>query len=287
MDWKAVAELLVERGAPIIVVDRALRVEMIDERLTQLLELDRGAILGAPIDDGSRIEPLRALAARARDGPVTASCTIVTSRGDRVELQVEATHAGSGRTAATMLVVVAAVVRAPPSVEPRPSAFEYEIGAALSPFGRLRRLALGHETRHYWFGDAPRCHEVLHSCPTPCADCPALRVRHPFPVTVRDRRPGRYEVLRAEGSAEGTVRVDVRLVPRDHVVTVHRARLNRAMAAARLSPYERAVLVALGESAVSIAAAHGTSPGHVRRHQVAALRRLGASGRADLLCLLL
>lgn len=288
MDWKTITELLADRGPPTIVLDRALHVLMLDERLALLLELDRAETLGARLDTTSCIAPLRGFAVGALESPaVRGECTVVTSGGRHVDLTVEAVRAGTGAEAAAMLVVPSAIERARTRQDASEVvAFEYEIHESLAPFGRLRRLAMGDEVRHYWLGDAPRCHEVLHGCSTPCADCPALRLHQPFPVTVRDRRPRLYELLHAERRV-GQVRISVGRVHEAELAMVHRSRLSEAIESARLSAFERAVVSHIGESAIATAAALGTSPARIRQHQAEALRKLGASGRADVLCLLL
>ncbi|MBN9166399.1 MAG: hypothetical protein BGO98_13000 [Myxococcales bacterium 68-20] len=288
MDWKAIAELLADRTPPTIVIDRALHVLMLDERLALLLGLDRPDTLGARLETVSGMAPLRPFAVGALESAVVGGeCTVVTPGGRHVDLTVEAVRAGTGAEAAAMLVVPSAVERSRGHRNaPDVVAFEYEIHESLMPFGHLRRLAVDDEVRHYWLADAPRCHEVLHGCSTPCADCPALRLHQPFPVTVRDRRPAPYELLHAERRA-GRVRISVGRVREEDLAMVHRSRLSEAIETARLSAFERAALSHLGESAVATAAALGTSPAHIRQHQAEALRKLGASGRADVLCLLL
>ncbi len=288
MDWKAIAELLADRTPPTIVVDRALHVLMLDERLALLLDLDRPSTLGACLEAVSCLAPLRPFAVGALESAaVRGECTIETPGGRHIDLVVEAGRAGTGAAAAAMLVVPSAVERSRSHGNaPDVAAFEYEIHETLAPFGHLRRLAIDDEVRHYWLADAPRCHEVLHGCSTPCADCPALRLHQPFPVTVRDRRPRPYEMLHAERRA-GQIRISVGRVHEEDLAMVHRSRLNEAIESGWLSAFERAVVSRIGESAVATAAALGTSPAHIRQRQAEALRKLGVSGRADVLCLLL
>ncbi|MBX3232616.1 MAG: hypothetical protein KIT84_16695 [Labilithrix sp.] len=278
MDWKALAELLAARCAPALVIDRTLQVRLFDERLAALLELEPGAELL----EGSRMDPLWELARRALEGILGRDtiCTIVMPDGvGRVELTLRGALIDSGA-----VLVVCAAVEQKRAAEDSP-AIEYEIEIDPATFGHLRRLTIGAEVRHYFLSGGPRCHEVLHHCSVPCADCPLL-AREPRATTVRERAPELYEVLEAERLSEDHVRLSVQRVRAEDAATANRGLLEEAALGARLSALDRAVLAGFEQPVAAAAATLGTSPAHVRRRRVAVLRRLGRTGRAALLRLL-
>lgn len=291
IDWEAVATLVEQLGAPSAVLDRELVVMLLDPRLAQLMGIGDLDVRSARLADVCGADALCELVAGALLGePQRGLCRIVTARGRSVELVVEALRVGADDHASVIVAVKSAFEHVAADADRRNlRPIEYEIGASLTSFGRLARLATCDGVHHYWAKDGPRCHEVIHASSSPCADCPALRRGSSGFSTVRAprREGGPYEVLDVRASGP-RVQVAVRRVDEREVVAIYLARLRATKSVAGLTDSERAVFEQLvaGRSPSAITAQLGISLRRVRRHQAAILRKLDLGTRGDLIRLL-
>lgn len=204
MDWLSVARLLVERGAPAVVVDRGLRVALVSPAFERLVGVPREEIEGSRIDDTCLGDGLSSLVVAtlgaARGGGRHA---VLGGRGRPIELEVDAMRMGHASFATVLLVVRSSHERLTPASTGE--VLEYAVGGTLITFGDLRIVTTGAGVRRYWGRDAPRCHLEIYGAHAPCKDCPVLLLERrgadsgTFCAPRRDAGPERIATLERRG----------------------------------------------------------------------------------------
>lgn len=290
MDWEAVATLLEAQSGPAAVLDRDQSVWLLDARLAQLLGVGTDDTGTARLVGVREADALFELVAEAFGGaPKRGECSLVTALGQHVDLVVDVVRVGAGKHASVVVVVHSAFVRAATTTPGNSTLLEYEIVSSPTSFGRLVRLTTYDGVRHYWGNAQPRCHEIIHGCSLPCADCPVLRPIAPRKVTVRPPRNdgGPYEVLDVHPSGP-RLQVGVRRIEERDMNAIYASKLRAAKSAALLTGDERAVFdhLVARNSPSAITSALGISLRRMRQVQASILRKLDPSSRADLMRLL-
>lgn len=175
MDWLSVTRLLVEGGAPAVVVDRELRVALVNAAFEHLLGVAREDLEGAPLEDtrfGRALAPLvtRTLQSAGDRG----RCRVPGPGGIPIELELDAVRVGEEHVAFVLLVVRASHETLARSL--RGDFVEYAVGGTLLAFGELRVVTRARSVTRYWTREPRRCHLEIYGAHAPCADCPVIRL---------------------------------------------------------------------------------------------------------------
>lgn len=173
MDWLSVARSLAERDAPAALVDRELRVSLVNAAFERLVGTPREDIEGAHLDDTCLGASLAPLVTRTFDGARGGGeYRILGGRGLPIELEVDAVRLGAAPLAAVLLVVRSSHERLSPATTGE--VLEYAVGGTLITFGDLRIVTTTSGVHRYWAREAPRCHLEIYGAHVPCRECPVL-----------------------------------------------------------------------------------------------------------------
>ena len=130
-----------------------------------------------------------------------------------------------------------------------------------------------------------RCHEAIFGRSEPCANCPAAGARSSGSVSrVIASIEGEYDVVTAEWTPEGDVRVQIRAVSEALLSELMQARVHVLANHARLTPREREVLdlLLLGRSLAEIGQALSIKARTAKFHAANLLEKMHAESRLDL-----
>jgi PAS domain S-box-containing protein len=289
MDWRSVAGLLAERDQPVLLLDRAGRIMLFNGAMERALLWQRDEVTGRSWVDLC-VSPEHARAARrcfrhALSGTLREfECRVVTRDGRDLLFEVQAMLVGRRRQQG-LLIVVQSVREIEPLAPIRE--LDYEVHATANDFGRLRRIA-GVGRVVLQAVPRGRCFEVLHRRCLPCEHCPIIHSGHdswPRTSVRRGEQDDTCEVVTAERTAAGHVRVSVRIVSARALSAIYQARIDALADRACLSERERTVLrdLLLGRSLDDIAASLELSRRTVKHYQSSLLQKLGVDSRVDLI----
>lgn len=289
VDWHSIARLLAEESPkPVLVLDRAGAIRLVNASLERCLGWSRYEILGNSwiehCTPPAAREGVRAWLQDALQGAIRSyDLQAQTRAGRQLQLTVEGSPVGGGDEPSLLLTVedARAVSEAPGAVDD----VYYEISTATPDFGRLR-----------WASTLPQasgslCHQVLHGRNVPCSDCPARQPGAP-PHTVIRYHPGQdpaFELVTACRTQDDSATLHRVRLSEEVYSQMVQARLNVLAAEAGLSEREQSVLryLMMGRSVADIAEILCISPRTVKFHQTNLIEKLGVDSRVDLMRLIL
>lgn len=292
VDWYALSATLASKAnAALFILSQDGRIRLINERLEDLLGVDRVDMVGRlwrelciPSDAEAWEDFLR----DALRGAARRTTCHVSTRGNVYRLSLDVTPMGYGDATALLAEVTAySRLQAQTASNPRSAyAIAYEISLKQGEQGRI--LFSDNPDFAPFVGGHKRCYEVFFARHEPCTGCPLLDSAYgspaPFGVLRPDDPGDVYRLVIAEANDGNTARLSMRLISDDMLKELLKARLDTLAREAGLTKREQQVLdlMLLGRTLAQIGTALAISTRTAKFHQSNVLEKLGADSRFDI-----